>query len=139
MRRFEQEARAASALNHPNILTICEIGQQGELHYIAAEFIDGQTLRQRLTGEALMGSAIIEKNKVQIPKLMPKVPASQSVYISFAHLLSRKKSGQQVQVACLRLMQPGQQTVNHFKLVIYGDPEPGITMFSADSPFIVRP
>ncbi len=46
--RFEQEARAASALNHPNIITIFEIGQEGATHYIATEFIDGQTLRQRM-------------------------------------------------------------------------------------------
>ena len=49
LRRFQQEARAASALNHPNILTIYEIGQAGELHYIATEYIEGKTLRHRLT------------------------------------------------------------------------------------------
>ena len=48
VRRFEQEAKAASALNHPNILTIHEIGSEGELHFIATEFIEGQTLRQRI-------------------------------------------------------------------------------------------
>jgi serine/threonine protein kinase/TolB-like protein/Tfp pilus assembly protein PilF len=48
VRRFEQEARAASALNHPNIITIYEIGQYGQAHFIATEFIEGDTLRQRL-------------------------------------------------------------------------------------------
>jgi eukaryotic-like serine/threonine-protein kinase len=48
LRRFEQEAYAASALNHPNILTIYEFGQAGGLHYIASEFVDGITLRQRM-------------------------------------------------------------------------------------------
>jgi len=48
LRRFEQEARAASALNHPNILTIHEIGDSASHRYIATEFIEGETLRERL-------------------------------------------------------------------------------------------
>jgi serine/threonine-protein kinase len=49
VRRFQQEARAASALNHPNIITIHEVGQIDERYFIATEFIDGETLRQHLT------------------------------------------------------------------------------------------
>ena len=48
VRRFEQEARAASALNHPHIITIHEIGQHESLHYIVMEHVAGQTLRARL-------------------------------------------------------------------------------------------
>ena len=48
LRRFQQEARAASSLNHPNILTIYDLGQADDQHFIAAEYIDGMTLRQRL-------------------------------------------------------------------------------------------
>ncbi len=51
--RFEQEAYAASALNHPNILTIYEIGQANESPFIAAEFIDGVTLREHMTSTQL--------------------------------------------------------------------------------------
>jgi len=49
VRRFQLEAKAASALSHPNIITIYEIGQVDQLHYIVFEFVDGQTLRQRMT------------------------------------------------------------------------------------------
>ncbi len=48
VRRFGMEARAASALNHPNIVTIHEIGQSESCHFIATEFVDGQTLRRRM-------------------------------------------------------------------------------------------
>ena len=53
LRRFEQEARAASALNHPNIITIYEILRAGSTQLIATEFVEGETLRQRLSHSPL--------------------------------------------------------------------------------------
>ena len=49
LKRFIQEAKAASALNHPNILTVYEIGEVDDQNYIATELIDGHTLRERLS------------------------------------------------------------------------------------------
>ena len=60
VRRFQLEARAASSLNHPNIITIYEIGQLDQLHYIATEFIDGETLRQRMANAELSIAEAVE-------------------------------------------------------------------------------
>jgi eukaryotic-like serine/threonine-protein kinase len=51
LHRFRQEARAASALNHPNIVMIFDIGQENERHFMATEFVEGQTLRAVLQRE----------------------------------------------------------------------------------------
>ena len=59
LRRFEQEAQAASALNHPNILTIHEIGETNGTHFIATEFIEGETLRERMTGAPMPISEVL--------------------------------------------------------------------------------
>ena len=60
LQRFEQEARAASALNHPNILTIYEIGTHDGLSFIATEFIDGLTWRDKLRDAALSLGEILD-------------------------------------------------------------------------------
>jgi eukaryotic-like serine/threonine-protein kinase len=52
IRRFEQEARAAAALNHPNILAVYDVGTLDGVPYIVSELLEGQTLRQCLDGRA---------------------------------------------------------------------------------------
>jgi TolB-like protein/predicted Zn-dependent protease len=59
LKRFEQEARAVVGLNHPNILTVYEIGEDHSIHYIASELIEGETLRDRLTrGQMQLSEAL---------------------------------------------------------------------------------
>src|SRR5260370_26076175 len=60
MRRFVQEAKAASALNHPNIITIYEIEQIDSVNFIATEFIDGETLRQRIKGAPMKLGEVLD-------------------------------------------------------------------------------
>ena len=60
MSRFVQEAKAASALNHPNIITIYEIEEIDSVNFIATEFIDGETLRERMRGAPLKLGEVLD-------------------------------------------------------------------------------
>ena len=60
LRRFKQEALAASALNHPNILTIHEIGSEGDTDFIVAEFIDGVSLRELMSKQPMTIGQVLD-------------------------------------------------------------------------------
>jgi serine/threonine protein kinase/Tfp pilus assembly protein PilF len=60
MQRFVREAKSASALNHPNIITIYEIGETDNTHFIATEYIEGDTLRKRLKGSPINLKSALE-------------------------------------------------------------------------------
>jgi len=60
VRRFQQEARAASALNHPNILTIHEIGSENSTYFIATEYIEGRTLRDHMSEAQMKTSEVLD-------------------------------------------------------------------------------
>jgi serine/threonine protein kinase len=70
LQRFIQEAKAASALNHPNILTVHEIGEADGKNYIATEFIEGKTLREHIPPDAPMSIDAVLKIAIQIAEAL---------------------------------------------------------------------
>jgi len=82
VRRFQLEAKAASALSHPNIITIYEIGQLDRLHYIAFEYVDGQTLRQRLTNAPLTIAEALAVASSVAAAYSPRTKPASSIAIS---------------------------------------------------------
>src|SRR5207248_1313330 len=76
VRRFIQEAKAASALNHPNILTVYEIGEVDGRNYIATELIDGTTLREHLAQKEPLPLNTILKIGVQVAEALSAAHAA---------------------------------------------------------------
>src|SRR5687768_10575312 len=79
VRRFEQEARAASALNHPNILTVYDIGDEDGARYIATEYVEGRTLREHMPGGALPLAEVLEIG-VQVAAALSAAHAARVVH-----------------------------------------------------------
>ncbi len=79
MRRFVQEAKAAAALNHPNIAHIYEIGESDSTNFIAMEFVDGKTLREKVHGEK-SSLKVLVKHLQQVAEGLAKAHASGIVH-----------------------------------------------------------
>src|SRR6266508_3468553 len=79
LRRFEQEARSASALNHPNIITIHDIGSSDSTFYIAMEFVDGTSLRELTAGGPLPTKRLFDVG-VQVAEGLAKAHAAGIVH-----------------------------------------------------------
>jgi len=60
VRHFEREVRCASMINHPNIATVFDVGQEDDLQYIASEYVDGETVRQRMQRGSMEISEILD-------------------------------------------------------------------------------
>jgi eukaryotic-like serine/threonine-protein kinase len=83
LRRFEQEAYAASSLNHPNILTIYEIGHFDSTRFLAMEYVEGQTLRQHISGSRISGGGLRLNEALEIAvQVASALAAAQSAGIA---------------------------------------------------------
>ena len=60
VQRFEREARAASALNHPNVATVYDVGESDGLHFIVMEHVEGETVAARVAGRSLLPAAVVD-------------------------------------------------------------------------------
>jgi serine/threonine protein kinase len=79
LHRFELEARAAAALNHPNIVAVFDIGRDGDAPFIVSELLDGETLRERLTPPGLSVKRAIE-HAIQIARGLAAAHAKNIVH-----------------------------------------------------------
>lgn len=81
-RHFEREVRSASLLNHPNVVTVYDIGREGDVQYITTELIDGETLRERIDRGPLTIMEVIDIARLPRQRLPPHMKPGSCIAMS---------------------------------------------------------
>src|SRR2546425_5157553 len=131
MKRFVQEAKAASALNHQNIITIYEIGEAKSTHYIATEFVDGVTLRQKIRQAALSASEALDV-AIQVCSALAAAHEAGIVHrdIKPDNIMLRGRDGfvKVLDFGLVKLTEPQSEATDTTALTAIAETEPGIVM-----------
>jgi len=127
VRRFKQEARASSALNHPNILTIYEIGEQDGQHFIATEFIEGETLRHRINHSHIEVGAAIDI-AIQVASALTAAHAKGIVHRDIKPENIMLRHDGYVKVLDFGLAKLTERPTNGNEATIWAETQPGVVL-----------
>ncbi|HEY0380118.1 MAG TPA: serine/threonine-protein kinase [Pyrinomonadaceae bacterium] len=134
LRRFQREARAASALNHPNILTIHEVGERDGLHFISTEFIDGRTLRELIASNALSLEEVLDIG-VQLASALSAAHAAGIIHRDVKPENVMRRGDQLVKILDFGIAklteQPSSELSGEAPTLIKGQTEAGMVMGTA--------
>ena len=133
LRRFEQEARSASALNHPNIITIYEIGKVDSTPYIAMELVDGVTLREMLSEGPLAAKKMVPL-ATQIAEGLAKAHAAGIVHRDLKPeniMITRDGFVKILDFGLAKLVTPELGADSEVATMAKGDTSPGVVMGTA--------